>query len=153
MEAMNKWRFLTIGLLILTFSCSGDRVFEEFQSFNTLSWNEGDSVLFDLKELKEKGGPKLIAVKFNENYPFSNCYVRVISKDSTGKTLENRLINVPLFDSKTGQPLGTGFGNTFTKYDTLPVVISDQASSLTFLQYMRQEELSGIEAIGLKILK
>ena len=145
--------FLTCALVIVSFSCSEDRVFEEFQAFGSLSWNEKDSVSFDLKGLKEKGGEKLIAVKFNENYPFSNCYVKVISRDSTGKILESRLINVPLFDSKSGQPIGTGFGNTFTKYDTIPVVISDHASSISFLQYMRQEELPGIEAIGLKILK
>lgn len=150
---MNRWSLLALVFVIMAWSCSGDRVFEEFYTIQTGSWNENDSVRFDLHELKEKSGQKLIAVKFNENYPFSNCYIRVISKDSTGKTLNNRLINVPIFDSKSGKPTGTGFGSTFTRYDTLPIPISDQAVSVTFLHYMRQEELPGIEAVGLKILK
>jgi gliding motility-associated lipoprotein GldH len=149
---MNRWRFLALVFVIMAWSCSGDRVFEEFYSFPSGTWNEKDSVSFDLKGLKEKGGQKLIAVRFNENYPFSNCYIRVISKDSTGQTLNNALINVPIFDSKTGKPTGTGFGSTYTRYDTIPVTISDQAVSVSFLQYMRQEELPGIEAIGMKIL-
>ncbi|HSF54453.1 MAG TPA: gliding motility lipoprotein GldH [Algoriphagus sp.] len=151
---MNKWIGL-VGLLFLTlaFSCSGDRVFEEFYSFKTLSWNEKDTVVFDLKALKEKSGQKLIGVRFNEEYPFSNCYIRVICKDTTGQILDNKLINVPLFDSKSGQPKGGGFGNTFTIYDTLPFEISDQTSEVVFLQYMRQENLPGLEAVGLKILK
>ncbi len=150
---MNKRNLLALAVLTFAFSCSEERVYEEYKSFNPQSWSEKDSVSFDLKALKEKSGPKLIAVKFNENYPFSNCYVKVISRDSTGKLLEDRLINVPLFDSKSGQPLGTGFGSTYTKFDTIPVAISDQASTVAFLQYMRQENLPGIEAIGLKILK
>jgi gliding motility-associated lipoprotein GldH len=150
---MNRWKLLALSLLVLAWSCSGDRVYEEFYTFQTGSWSEKDSVRFDLNELKERSGQKLIAVKFNENYPFSNCYIRVISKDSTGKTLNNRLINVPIFDSKSGKPTGTGFGSTFTRYDTLPISIADQAVSVTFIQYMRQEELPGIEAVGLKILK
>lgn len=151
---MNKWRGW-VGLVLLTaaFSCSGDRVYEEFHSFNTNSWNEKDTVAFDLKDLKEKGGKKLIGVRYNEEYPFSNCYIRVISKDSTGNILDNKLINVPLFDSKSGQPKGGGFGNTFTLYDTLPFELAEQTSELEFLQYMRQEDLPGLEAVGLKILK
>lgn len=140
-------------LLTAAFSCSGDRVYEEFHSFNTNSWNEKDTVAFDLKDLKEKGGKKLIGVRYNEEYPFSNCYIRVISKDSTGNILDNKLINVPLFDSKSGQPKGGGFGNTFTLYDTLPFELAEQTSELEFLQYMRQEDLPGLEAVGLKILK
>jgi hypothetical protein len=60
---------------------------------------------------------------------------------------------VPLFDSKSGKPKGNGFGNSFTFYDTLPFPISANTSELIYLQYMRQENLPGIEAVGLKILK
>lgn len=151
---MNKWRSL-VGIIFLTFafSCSGDRVFEEFSSFSTQSWNEKDTVAFDLKDLKEKQGRKLIGVRFNEEYPFSNCYIRVICRDSSGTILDNKLINVPLFDSKSGQPKGGGFGNTYTLYDTLPFEMSDLTSEVVFLQYMRQDDLPGLEAVGLKILK
>jgi len=151
---MNKWTFwIGIMTLCLASSCSGDRVYEEFYSFESNAWNEKDSASFDLKALPDKNGPKLIGIRYNEEYPFSNCYIRVISKDTTGAILDNKLINVPLFDSKSGKPKGSGFGNSFTAYDTLPFEVSDQSGELYFIQYMRQESLPGLEAVGLKILK
>jgi gliding motility-associated lipoprotein GldH len=151
---MNKWKG-SLGILCLTlaFSCSQDRVFEDFYSFDSQSWSEKDTATFDLKEIKEKNGQKLIAVRYSEEYPFSNCYIRVISRDTTGIILDNKLVNVPLFDSKSGRPMGKGFGNTFMLYDTLPFEISEHTSEVRFIQYMRQESLPGLEAVGLKILK
>jgi len=73
--------------------------------------------------------------------------------DSLNNVIENKLINVPLFDSKSGKPLGKGFGNTYTRYDTIPFLLNIETKKVTFLQYMRQNQLEGIEAIGLKILK
>jgi gliding motility-associated lipoprotein GldH len=141
--------FLIIGLN----SCSGDRIFEEFKALESASWYANDSVNFDLKSLDLTDRKSLIAIRFNESYKFSNCYVRVISKDSSNLILENRLVNMPLFDSKSGKPLGKGFGNTLTKYDTLPFELHPETSSVTLLQYMREDQLSGIEAVGFKILK
>jgi gliding motility-associated lipoprotein GldH len=151
---MNNWAGI-IGFVVLcfSFSCSGDRVFEEFHSFNHLPWHENDTVTFDLNELKVKNGKNLIAVRFTEDYPYSNFYLRVISQDSLGMILDNRLINIPLFDSKSGQPKGKGFGNTFTFYDTLPFQISENTGKVVLLHYMRQNQLIGIDAIGLKVVK
>lgn len=148
-----KINWVGLILLLFTSACSGDRIYEEFHSFNTYSWNEKDSVIFDLSMLKEKNGKNLIAVRFNDEFPFSNFYLRVISEDSTGLVLDNKLINIPLFDSKSGKPKGNGFGNTYTFYDTIPFEISGKTDRLIYLQYMRQENLPGIEAVGLKILK
>lgn len=151
---MSKWKsFLGLTFLALAFSCSEDRAFEEFHSFPALAWNEKDTVNFDLKALTGPTGRKLIGIRFSDEYPFSNCYIRVIGRDTAGAILDNKLINVPLFDSKSGQPRGKGFGNSFTAYDTLPFELSQQVSQLAFIQYMRQESLPGVEAVGLKILK
>ncbi len=154
MGAMNrKVNWLGLALLLMVGACSGDRVFEEFHSFNSFSWNEKDSVTFDLSKVRNKSGKNLIGVRFTEEFPFSNFYVRVISEDSAGLMLDNKLINIPLFDSKSGKPKGSGFGNTYTFYDTLPFQISNHTSKLIYLQYMRQENLPGLEAVGFKILE
>ena len=58
-----------------------------------------------------------------------------------------------LFDPKSGEPLGEGFGNSYTRYDTLPFLFDQQTKSVTLLQYMRQDLLPGVEAVGIKILK
>ena len=151
---MNKWKSLICFISVpLVFSCSQDRTFEEFHSFELQSWEEKDSVNFDLRGLKEIKGKKLVGVRFSEEYPFSNCYIRIISQDSVGNILDNKLVNVPLFDSKSGKPRGKGFGNSFTTYDTLPFEFSELTSELAFIQYMRLESLPGLEAVGLKIIK
>jgi gliding motility-associated lipoprotein GldH len=151
---MNKISVFGLLFLILGLnSCSGDRIFEEFQALDSAAWNATDSIYFDLNSLDLAAQTSLIAIRFNESYKFSNCYVRIISKDSSNLILENRLVNMPLFDSKSGKPLGKGFGNTITKYDTIPFPLNPRTSSVTLLQYMREDQLSGIEAVGFKILK
>lgn len=134
-------------------SCSDDRVFEEFKALPTQNWGIEDSLQFDLSNIQLQDNQSLIAFRFNEEYSFSNCYVRILSKDSLGAIIENKLINVPLFDSKTGEPLGDGFGSTYAFYDSLPFPLPQNTKTVTLLQYMRQNQLPGIEAVGLKILK
>jgi gliding motility-associated lipoprotein GldH len=151
---MNKIRIAALSLLFsILASCSGDRIFENFESMETGSWEVSDSVSFELSNLDLENRTSLIAVRFNETYEFSNCYIRVISMDSASTILENTLINVPLFDSKSGEPIGKGFGNSYTRYDTIPFILKAETKKLAFVQYMRQDKLKGIEAIGLKILK
>jgi gliding motility-associated lipoprotein GldH len=145
--------FLFFLLVTLAFGCSDDRIYEDFQAVPAGNWGMQDTIRFDLGDLDLTGRKSMIAVRFNEGYPFSNCYVRVISYDSAGVILENKLINMPLFDSKSGEPLGKGIGSTYTKYDTLPFSFKPETRSLTVLQYMRTEQLTGIEALGVKILK
>lgn len=145
------WALGLAGLLSLS-SCSGDRVFEEFYAFDRETWAISDTATFDL-DLPEDPMLPLIAVRYNESYPFSNLYLRIESRDSSGVVLDNKLLNVPIFDSKSGQPLGKGFGNTYTKYDTLPLPMDAKISSIALIQYMRQESIDGLEAVGLKILK
>lgn len=150
---MNRSIYLIYSIAIFLFSCGKDRVYEEFISLDNHIWNASDSLIFDLGALELSDKKTLLALRFNEQYGYSNCYVRVISRDSAQSIIENKLLDIPLFDSKTGEPLGEGFGSTFTKYDTLPFSIPENTKSVTLLQYMRVEELTGIEAAGVKIIK
>ncbi|WP_339877111.1 gliding motility lipoprotein GldH [uncultured Algoriphagus sp.] len=151
---MNKVNFCLLTLLILVFSaCSDERIYEDFKSLPNQTWGITDSLTFDLGDVKLINTPDLVAVKFNEEYAFSNCYLRIISKDSSGVTLDNKLVNMILFDPKSGEPLGEGFGNSYTRYDTLPFLFHQNTKSVTLLQYMRQDQLPGVEAVGIKILE
>lgn len=142
-----------VALLLSSTSCSDDRMYEQFQSFEDASWSEQDSALFDLRELPTLRGKSLISVKYTEDYSYSNCYIRVVARDSSKTVLQNKLLNVPIFESKSGQPLGEGFGNTFTKYDTIPFELPENTNEVVLVQYMRQPELIGIKAVGFKVLK
>ena len=142
-----------LGLILLLFSCGKDRMYEEYHSFDADSWQETDSISFELAALDSLRGKAVVGIRYTEEYPFSNCYLKLIVRDSSRVVLVDSVYNVPIFDRQTGKPIGQGFGNTFTAYDTLPFSISTKATEVIFLQYMRQAELVGIEAVGLKILK
>jgi gliding motility-associated lipoprotein GldH len=152
MAKSSGWAFF-LSLCMIIFSCSERRIYEEFHSFEELEWEERDTVVFDLDKLDGLGGERLIAIRYNENYPFSNCYIRFIFKDSSEQVIQNKLLNVPIFHSKSGQPMGKGFGSTYTKYDTLPFGLPAQTKKVAVVHYMRQPQLIGIEAVGFKILK
>lgn len=153
---MNNFRsWIVLGLVsLLIYGCGKDRIYEQYNSIEKEGWKMTDSLVFDLDKVQKLTDPVIqIGVKYSEEYPFSNLYLRIISKDSLESSLENKLINVPLFDSKSGKPLGKGFGNSYTKLDSLPFLLPDGTRQVLVYQYMRENQLRGIESIGIKISK
>src|SRR5690606_31816663 len=147
-------RKLFLFLLTLSIaSCNNDRVFEEYQGMPELHWNVEDTVSFEPEAIDPNVTFPLLGLRYNDTYEFHNLYVRYLLTDSLGKVLADSLINIHLFDPVSGKPLGSGFGNVYTKYDTLPnlAIPQGQKHRYAFIQYMRTEELKGIEAVGLKI--
>jgi gliding motility-associated lipoprotein GldH len=154
MKAMTKFRFV-VGLMstLLLASCDGERMYEDFHAFDQGGWEVSDTVAFDLGELDSITGQSLVAVRFTEDFPFSNMYIKLIYRDSSKLVLRDTVWNVPIFDTQSGKPLGKGFGNTYTTYDTLPFTIPTKTKEVLLLQYMRQAELLGVEAVGIKVLR
>jgi gliding motility-associated lipoprotein GldH len=153
-KKMKKHSYFTFGILSVLFliSCSNDRVFEAYQGMNNLTWRLQDTVSFEMSS-PLPNGPSVLAIKYNDDFPYRNLYLRFITLDSLGNELEADLINISLFESTTGNPLGKGYGSSFTKYDTLAISSEIPYRDIHFVQYMRLEDLKGIEALGLKRLK
>ena len=144
--------FLFLTLLGIMGACHADRIFEEYQGMESLRWAAKDTVSFEVDAVEPNVAVSSIGIRYNDTYEFHNLYVRYLLTDSMGNHLVDSLINVHLFDPKTGRPLGDGFGNIYTKYDTLPQISPlGERVKAQFIQYMRKEELEGIEAVGLKI--
>lgn len=152
MKAMTKFPLLLLASALLLISCGGDRVYEDFHSFDKIGWEASDTVIFDLTGVDSITGKSLVAVRYTEDFPFSNCYIKLIYRDSSKLVLRDTVWNIPIFDTQSGKPWGKGFGNTYTTYDTLPFALPAKAKEVLLLQYMRQAELEGIEAIGIKVL-
>lgn len=144
--------FCILGIMSLGVSCSEDRLYENFHPIPKEGWNMQDSLIFELEKLPLPAKNPYIALRFTEEYPFSNCYLRVLMRDSSQTILSNQLYNLSLFQSN-GEPLGEGFGSTYTLYDSLPMKWIPETRSIVVLQYMREKQLKGIEAIGIKITK
>jgi gliding motility-associated lipoprotein GldH len=150
MNKVVKW-FLVVTTVILV-SCKQNRVYEKYIGLESLQWKMADTLNFEL-DPNIVANANIIAVKHNTDYPYRNMYIRYILKDSLGKEVKNEMINVFLFESTSGKPLGKGFGGSFTKYDTLPFDQKIKFSSIHFIQFMRVDHLEGIEAIGFKRIK
>lgn len=154
MKAMTKIRVVFwLASTLLLASCDGERMYENFQSFDQNGWEASDTVAFDVTELDSVTGKSLVAVRYTEDFPFSNLYIKLIYRDSSKLVLRDTVWNMPIFATQSGQPLGKGFGNTYTTYDTLPFAIPAQTKEVLLLQYMRQAELLGVEAVGIKVLR
>jgi len=141
---------LIFTVAILMAGCNGERVFEEYEGFKSGSWDVSDTVTFEISKLPSSNST-ILGIKYTKDYEFRNLYLRYILKDSLDQIVETKLLDIPLFDSKTGKPLGEGYGSSFMKYDTLP--LENPFSSIHLLQYMRVEKLSGVETVGVKVIK
>lgn len=87
-------------------------------------------------------------------YPYYNLYVTFYLYDPQGKLIASSLHEMTLADPATGKPFGDGFGDVRDhQFLSLPRCHFKQAGRYTFKikQYMRQNPLQGIEAIGLKV--
>lgn len=147
-----KPKVISLLLCVLMFGCDNSRIFEKYQGMETGSWNIADTVSFDLPKISATD-KAIVAIKYNDNYEFRNLYLTYILKDSLDQIIESQLLEIPLFDHKSGKPMGSGFGNTFTKYDTLPLSGIKPFIKIELLQYMRVDEIAGIEAVGVKFVK
>jgi len=145
--------FIGLLLVLLSFSnCSGDREYEQYQGLEDLSWGLQDTISFKMgNPLPE--GPTILAIKYNNEFPYRNLYVRYVLRDSSNQIFESNLINIPLFENTTGKPLGKGYGSHYSRYDTVLLASKIPYSKIQFIQYMRLEDLKGIESIGLKRVK
>ena len=95
-----------VGLALLLFACEEERMYEEYHSFDADSWQETDSISFDLTDLDSVRGKAVVGIRYTEEYPFSNCYIKLIVQDSRHVVLMDSLWNVPIFDRQTGKPIG-----------------------------------------------
>lgn len=147
-----KSKVILLLLCVIMIGCDQSRLFEKYHGMESGIWNAADTVSFEIPELMESH-KSIVGIKYNNEYEFRNLYLTYILKDSLGQTIESQLIEIPLFESTSGKPLGSGFGNTFTKYDTLPLQTGEHYSKIQLLQYMRVDQIEGVEAVGIKIVR
>ncbi|AKP52133.1 gliding motility lipoprotein GldH [Cyclobacterium amurskyense] len=153
MKSKTAWKnSLVIVLFWVITACNNGRVYESFQDLETLKWVVSDTISFDIDSLDVNSKmSSILAIRYDDKYEYNNLYVRFLLRDSVDKVLMDSLLNIHLFDPKTGKPLGQGFGNRRIRYDTLPGGLIHAKSTFQFIQYMRKDTLAGIESIGLKI--
>ena len=135
-------------------SCDSNRVYEDYRDFKDGIWELDEALSFDMLEIQTQPTLPVISIRYTDSYEFHNIYVRFVQQDSTASILQDTLVNIALFDSKSGKPLGKGFGNRHTVYDTLlgKGRVYPETAKIQVWQYMRKDRLIGIESVGIKLL-
>jgi len=138
-------------------SCDANRVFEENQDIAENQWPVKLAPVF---EFEITDTTQQYHVFFNVrnalHYPFYNLYLRHTLTAPDGQLVNSYLHEMLLMDPKTGEPKGRGAGDIFDhQFRALKNVRFRQAGKyrLKLNQYMRQDPLPGIMAVGVRVEK
>ena len=144
-----------LGLLVLCFlvSCNTS---EEDVIMNSVDnkWNKKTEQKFNL-EITDPQNPKniIFVVRNNDDYPYSNIRFIVNFTDLKTKAKQVDTLNY-ILAKPNGEWLGSGFGDTketFFQYKLNYKFPSQGKYEIGILQAMRNDNLVGIEDVGIKV--
>jgi gliding motility-associated lipoprotein GldH len=148
----------TFLILFLLSSCDSNRIYEDNVVFKDRTWKlaEPAQLEFDIADTTQRYN-LYMDVRNSLDYPYARLFVNYNLVDPTGKELSKKLISEYLFDQKTGKPNGSsGLGDI---YDHQFLFLKEYSFSKTgkykvkFEQFMRQDTLQGVVAVGLRVEK
>jgi gliding motility-associated lipoprotein GldH len=148
---------LSIFVVFFFFSsCDTNRVYEDNVEFKDRSWKiaEPAQLEFYIQDTAMRYNLYL-NIRNSIDYPYSRLFVNYSLQNAEGKEISKKMISEYLFDQKTGQPKGnSGLGDL---YDHEFIFLMDHAFmtpgkyKVKFEQFMRQDTLQGIIAVGLRV--
>ena len=145
------------GILGGLTACDPNRVFEQNIDFPKYSWDVQQKPAFNFAiEDTTARYDVFFNVRYASAYGFYNLYVKHTLKGPAGPVGPPLLHQMLLMDPKTGEPKGSGTGDI---YDLQLLALRNQRFSkagnytLTLEQYMRQDQLPGLMAVGVRVAK
>ena len=152
---------LIFGFLILAgvlSSCDDSRVYEQNYDFEKREWLVNDKPAFEFEINDTVNSYHLNGyIRNSVSFPYSRLFVNFYLEDSSGVSLQKKMMETFLFDPKTGKPLGTsGLGDI---YDQVVPIFRNYhfpyagKYKMKFEQFMRTDSLQGVLAVGLRIEK
>ncbi|WP_231590727.1 gliding motility lipoprotein GldH [Hymenobacter terrenus] len=144
-----------VGLLYVLSGCDPNRVFEQNTDFPDYSWDVQQKPAFTFAIQDTTASYDVyFNVRFAPAYGFYNLYVKHTLMGPTGRVGSPLLHQMLLMDPKTGEPKGSGTGDI---YDLQLLALPNQHFArpgnytLTLEQYMRQDQLPGLMAVGVRV--
>ena len=145
--------FFTVSLFF--FSCDSNRIFEENKSLADNFWERNNKISFEANiDDTNLIYNVYINIRNGSAYAYSNLYIFLVTKMPDGKVSKDTL-NCYLQD-QTGHWAGKGLGDAWeSRILFKPMVKFNQKGKFVFEyeQGMREEKLSGIMDVGLRIEK
>lgn len=147
--------FCAAMITLLMMGCDSNRVYEKNVEFKDRTWKIAAPAAFDfqIKDATRKYN-LLMDVRNSIEYPYARLFVNYNLRGDSA-SLAKELISVYLFDQKTGKPFGTsGLGDIYDhQFPVLKNFTFKKAGTyqMNFQQFMRQDTIPGIIAIGLRV--
>ncbi len=147
---------LLIGGTIVRLSfINNNTIYSSVHNISKSNWSLTDTIVFDLSKTVIINPQKInLFGKINYDYSYSNLFV-FINHYFEKKIIKKDTVLVPLFDS-FGRPLQKNIGNTqFFNVDYLNNInfTGEGVYKLQVIHGMRENKLTGVEKIGIKIKK
>jgi len=146
-----------VSLWLALASCDSNQVFEKNLDFDDYVWavQEKPTFEFPIQDTTQR-----YDVYFNVRnasaYGYYNLYVKHTLISPDGKPVSKLLHQMILMDPQTGEPRGHGAGDIFDhQFLALPNQQFHQVGTYKIMleQYMRQDQLPGIMAVGVRVAK
>lgn len=151
-----KLQILIVAICMLGLgSCDSGSVYEENVDIQNKTWLASDSVQFSFRiDEPDKKYDIFYNVRNTITYPYQNLYFTYSLRDLQGDSLRAGLMNIILFDPKTGKPHGNGLGDIFShQYKILPEYQFPDTGvyTLHLKQAMRIDSLQEILSTGISV--
>lgn len=153
--------FLMLKNLVFLFtffvlaSCNSDSIYEENVDFDDKVWVANDTLNFTFRvENSNENYNVYYNVRNTITYPFQNLYINYTLENQTGDTLAQDLVNMTLFDPKTGKPFGKGLGDIFShQFEIMSQYQFPDTGvyQIKLNQFMRRDSLPEILSIGISV--
>jgi gliding motility-associated lipoprotein GldH len=147
-----------LSFVFFTFlsSCDSNRIYEDNVEFKDRTWKIASpaQLEFDITDTTKRYN-LYMDVRNSLDYPYARLFVNYSLMDSLGTELSKKMISEYLFDQKTGKPNGdSGIGDIYDHqfiFLQKQVFVKPGKYKVKFEQFMRQDTLKGILAVGLRV--
>ncbi|MCB2407256.1 gliding motility lipoprotein GldH [Hymenobacter lucidus] len=146
-----------LGLLWALAACDANQVYEKNQELSKAVWTvqEKPTFEFDIQDTTQRYDI-YFNIRNESMYGYYNLYVKHTLLAPNGQRLSQLLHQMLLMDAQTGEPRGQGSGDIF---DHQFLALRGQqfhqpgTYKIVLEQYMRQDQLPGIMAVGVGVRK
>ncbi len=151
----NHFILLVVIFSISLISCNKNRIFEKNEKMKNRIWEMEKTVSFEFPiDDIHYSFDFYLNLRNSILYPYQNIYLNYSLMDTLGNIYKTDLVNVRLFDSKTGEPLGSGLGDIFDhQYQLIDNYKFNNPGVYQFKinHYMRPDSLLEIMSVGIRI--
>ena len=147
----------TFLILSIIYSCNQNKILDKFIELEKMTWNSDSVLVFTIfSDESNENMDFMLRIRYDLNYNYQNLYYSYALLDSLDTLIHNQLREIILFDEKNGKPIGKGISTVFTLEERVINNIKFKKNNLykfQIQQMMREDNLQGINSIGLMVKK